>query len=288
MSHFTFIASRGGKKSWNTWIARKSTISWNLTKRSSISEKLWDIKYTIRLIIIVIIFDIKLEKKNTIASSTSSFKNVKSRAHSMREFISIHWKNNTARYRRDCNPTIRAIVPENPKNFPRIKSCLLIGFESMRKIVFPSISLNSNWLPTKSTQISPKISIIPRPKSTTTLSDSPIVSFHSARENRINTKAKNRIRYKNLFLTISLKFLREFKLYKTVLYLTSIFIWCKIFMFTDDRGLEWNFNASSMWTIDGNWNSNSTCYCCSKAQKWKGRAFLCCSLFASCCACYPF
>jgi len=28
--------------------------------------------------------------------------------------------------------------------------------------------------------------------------------------------------------------------------------------------------------------------CERKAQKWKGRAFLCCSLFASCCACYPF
>ena len=90
-----------------------------------------------------------------------------------------------------------------------MKSCLLIGFESIRKIVFHSISLKSNWLHTKSTHISQKISIIPSPKSTITLSHSPIVRFHSAIEKMINTKAKKSMRYKNLFLTISLKVFLE-------------------------------------------------------------------------------
>lgn len=151
-------------------------------------------------------FDINVEKKNTIARRISSFNRVKKRAHKIRWFISIPFSHNTARKRRDCKTTINIIVAEKPKNFPKIKSCLLIGLESIKKIVFPSISLNNNWLQTKSTPISPKISIIPRPKSTITLcSLFPIVRPQRANEKIINTNAKNRIRYKNLFLTISLK-----------------------------------------------------------------------------------
>jgi hypothetical protein len=96
-------------------------------------------------------------------------------------------------------------VPEKPKNFPSIKSRLLIGFESIRKIVFHSISLNRSWLPTKRTQIRPNTSIIESQKSKITLSSSQIVSFHKAKENKINTNAKKRIKYRNLFRTISLK-----------------------------------------------------------------------------------
>ena len=44
-------------------------------------------------------------------------------------------------------------------NKKKINSYLLIGFERMRKIVFPSISLNKSWLPTNKTPINQKISI---------------------------------------------------------------------------------------------------------------------------------
>ena len=148
---------------------------------------------------------IKVEKKNTIARSISSFKKVKNTAQSIKSVMTIPLSNNTTRNKADCSSTIRAIVPENPKNFPRIKSCLLIGLESIKNIVFPSTSLNKSWLHTNNTPISPNISIIPSPKSTMTFSDSPRVRAPRAREKSINTKAKNRIRYKNLFLTISLK-----------------------------------------------------------------------------------
>ena len=99
---------------------------------------------------------------------------------------------------------MRNIVDEKPRNFHRINSYLFIGFERIRNIVFPSISLNKSWLQTNNTQISQKISIIASPKSTIILLSSPIVSFPSKREKTINTKAKNIIKYKNLFLTISL------------------------------------------------------------------------------------
>lgn len=202
---FTFRAWRGGRRSCPAWTTLNIRASCTRAKRSSIREKLWAIRYTIKLIIIVMILLMKVEKKNTIASKASSFKNVKNTAHIISPVISMPWNNKTAKYKIACNPTIKAIVPENPKNLPNMKSCLLIGLESIRNIVFPSISLKSSWLPTKSTPISPNISIIPSPKSTITFSDSQMVSFPRAKENKINTKAKNRMRYKNLFLTISLK-----------------------------------------------------------------------------------
>jgi hypothetical protein len=103
---------------------------------------------------------------------------------------------------------MRNILAENQKNFPSIKSCRFIGLESMRKMVFHSISLKRSWLQTNRTQISQKTSIIDKPKSTITFSDSQMVSLPRARENRVNIPAKKTIRYKNLFLTISLNVLR--------------------------------------------------------------------------------
>ncbi len=113
----------------------------------------------------------------------------------------------TPKNKSDWSTTIRRMVKENPKNFPRIKSCLLMGLLRIKKIVFPSISRNSSWLPTNNTPTIPNISIIASPKSTITLLSSPIESFPIAKENRIKIKAKNKIRYKNLFLTISLNVL---------------------------------------------------------------------------------
>jgi hypothetical protein len=102
---------------------------------------------------------------------------------------------------------IKNIVPLKPKNFPNINSYLLIGFDKIRKIVFHSTSLKSNWLQTNKTQIIQKISIIAKPKSTITFESSQIVSCPKEREKIIKTNAKNKIKYKNLFLTISLNVL---------------------------------------------------------------------------------
>ena len=205
ITSFILRAWRGGNKSWTHWAKKIIAPSWIFENKSRIKEKLCEMRYTISPTTIVIIWLIKVENKNTIARSISNFKKVKNKAQDIRFVIAISENSNTPRNTSDWTRIIKAIVPENPKNFPRIKSCLFIGFESMRKIVFHSTSLNNSWLPTKSTPISPNISIIPSPKSTITFSDSPIVSFPRARENIINTKAKKRIRYKNLFLTISLK-----------------------------------------------------------------------------------
>jgi hypothetical protein len=86
----------------------------------------------------------KVEKKNTIANNISNLKYVNKRAQSISPVTGIQLSSKTMIYNIDCNNTIKNIVPENPKNFPRMKSCLLIGLERIRKIVFPSISLNSN------------------------------------------------------------------------------------------------------------------------------------------------
>lgn len=142
----------------------------------------------------VIMLLIKVEKKKTIARSISSLKNVNIRDHITRLLIAISFQSNTHKKSADCEKIISATVAENQKNFPIIKSCLLIGFERIRKIVFPSTSLKRSWLPTKRTPIRPKISIIPSPKSTITFSASPIVSFPRAREKIINTNAKKSIR----------------------------------------------------------------------------------------------
>ena len=125
-------------------------------------------------------------------------------AHRMRYVRVISWNNNTPKNKTAWAKIIRQMVRENQRYFQSIKSCLLKGFERIKKIVFPSTSLKRSWLPTNKTQIIQNISIIASQKSTMTFSHSPIVSFPSASENIINIQAKKSIRYKNLFLTISL------------------------------------------------------------------------------------
>lgn len=200
-----FKAWSGGNTSWNIFTKRRAKLSCIFKNISKRSEKLCEIIYTIKLIRIVIILPINVEKKNTIERSISSFKKVNNRAHTIRCVISISLKNNIKRNRIDWKNIIKAIAPEKPKNFPRMKSCRLIGLLKIRKIVFPSTSLKRSWLPTNNIPISPKISIIPNPKSTITFSLSPIVRLPRAKENNIKINAKKRMRYKNLFLTISLK-----------------------------------------------------------------------------------
>ena len=96
---------------------------------------------------------------------------------------------------------------ENQKNFQSINSYLFIGLESIKNIVLPSISLKRSWLQTNKTPTIQKISIIDNQKSTIILSSSHIVNFQRDIEKIIKTKAKKSIKYKNLFLTISLKVL---------------------------------------------------------------------------------
>lgn len=94
---------------------------------------------------------------------------------------------------------------EKPKNFHKINSYLFIGLDKIKKIVFQSISLKSNWLQTKITEIKENNSIIASQKSRIILLSSQIVNFHKDIENIIKIKAKNIIKYRNLFLIISLK-----------------------------------------------------------------------------------
>jgi hypothetical protein len=67
---------------------------------------------------------------------------VNKREKRIREFISIHFIHNTINRSIDWKSMMSSIVAENHKNFQSINSYLFIGLESMRKIVFHSISLN--------------------------------------------------------------------------------------------------------------------------------------------------
>jgi hypothetical protein len=145
------------------------------------------------LTMIVRIVDINVEKKKTRASVISSLRKVKRSENTMRESIPIHLNRSRRRNTPDWRIVSIAIAKENQENFPKINSHLSIGFERIKNIVFPSISLKRSWLQTKSTQMSQNTSIIASPKSTITLFASPIVSCPRARENTINTNAKNTI-----------------------------------------------------------------------------------------------
>lgn len=88
-----------------------------------------------------------------------------------------------------------------------MNSYLFIGFDKIKNIVFQFISLKRSWEPTNKTQISQNISIIAKPKSTTILDEFHIEKFQSNHQKISKIKAKRRIKYKNLFLTISLNVL---------------------------------------------------------------------------------
>jgi hypothetical protein len=115
-----------------------------LIDKSTRREKLWLRKYVIRATRIVSIFPMKVERKNTIPRVISSLKKVNKREKRMRLFISIPFIQSIRRNRIDWSKIIIPIVIENQRNFPSMNSCLLIGFERIRKIVFPSTSLNKS------------------------------------------------------------------------------------------------------------------------------------------------
>lgn len=153
---------------------------------------------------IVSIFDINVEKKKTNANKISSLNSIKTKENRTSLVISISFINKTIKNNNACNAKIREMHKENQINFQIINSYLFIGFDNIKNIVFPSISLNKSWLQTKSTLKNQKISIIASQKSTIILSSSQIVSFPKETEKTIKTSAKKTIRYKNLFLVISL------------------------------------------------------------------------------------
>lgn len=150
-------------------------------------------------------FDIKVEKKKTNDKSISSLKNVNNKENKINLVISKSFINNTTKNNIDWKNIIRNKVNENHKNFHKINSYLFMGLLNIRKIVFHSISLNNNWEPINKTHTKPNISIIANQKSIIIFWSSHIVSFQSRSENMIKTNAKKSIKYKNLFLTISLK-----------------------------------------------------------------------------------
>lgn len=189
--------------------------------------KLWLKKYIIRDTRIVRIFDIKVEKKNTSQSNISNLKNVNSNENAINLVISISFINNTIKKSIDCKNIIKNIVAENQKNLPKINSYLWIGLLSIKNIVFHSISLNNSCDQTKSTHTNQNISIIANQKSTIILVSSQIVSLPNAIEKTMNTKAKNRIKYKNLFLTISLN---VFNAILIIFYLLFFKIWLVLFV----------------------------------------------------------
>lgn len=144
-------------------------------------------------------------KKKTIDRVISSLRKVKNKENIIRWSILIDLNNKTIKNSKDWKNIIKKIVIENHTNFQSINSYLFIGLLKIRNIVLPSISLKRSWLQTNKTQTNQKTSIIASQKSTITLSSSQIVSFQREIENKINTKAKKSIKYKNLFLIISLK-----------------------------------------------------------------------------------
>ena len=154
---------------------------------------------------IVNILDINVEKKNTKDNKISNLKNVKSRENNINFVISISFKNKMIKNKIAWNKIIKKIFSENQKNFHKINSYLFIGLESIKKIVFHSISLKSNWEPTNKTDINQNISIIANQKSVIIFLSSQSVSCPKEIEKIIKTKAKKIIKYKNLFLIISLK-----------------------------------------------------------------------------------
>ena|GEM_PF-841489 len=136
--------------------------------------------------------------------------------------ISISLKKSIPKNKIASKNKIKKTTIENQRNFPIMKSLLFIGLLRIKKIVFHSISLKSNWLPINKTQISQKTSIVAKPKSIIILLASQIVISDKINEKRIKTIQKNIITYKNLFLIISLnvfnaifniKILKKFKNY---------------------------------------------------------------------------
>lgn len=198
-------ASNGGKSKLNILIAYTPIwLSVAFTK-SMRREKLWPSKYTITVTKTVSIVDINVEKKNTSPRVISSLRKVNRSENSIIASRGIDFAKHTHKNTSDWKRSMTPITHVNQRNFPRIKSHLLIGFERIRKIVFPSISLNSSWLQTNSTVISPNISIIASQKSTITLLFSHRDNCPSAIEKRVKIIAKKTITYKSLFLMISLK-----------------------------------------------------------------------------------
>ncbi len=201
---FIFRASNGGKNSSKNFVKNISIWFLNLFDKSKINEKLWDNTYIINESVIVSMFDINVDRKKTIASKASSLNSVNNIENIIKCVISISFKNNTHKNSSACKNTISNIVIENHRNFQSMNSYLFIGLLSIRKMVFHSTSLKSNWLHTNNTHISQNTSIILNQKSTIILLSSHIVSFQSIIEKAINANAKNIIIYRNLFLTISL------------------------------------------------------------------------------------
>lgn len=204
MISFVFNASNGGNINCNNFTKLIITLFHVLVTKSRSVEKVWDAKYIINEVATTIMFDIKLDKKNTIASIISSFKNMFMIDQIIKLSISIFLKNKTIKNNIDWKSVIKSIVIENQRIFQRINSYLFIGLLNIKKIVFHSTSLNNNWLHTNKTQRSQNISIIANQKSTIILESSPIVSFHKIIENAIKINQKNTIIYKYLFLIISL------------------------------------------------------------------------------------
>ena len=204
ITSFIFSASKGGNNNCSPLVKYTAIIFPHLLAISISIVKLWLKKYIDKATKIVSMFHINVEKKNTRDSNISNLKNVNNRENDIKLVISIPFKNNTVKNNNDCNSIIKKIVAENQKNLPKINSYLLIGLLKIKKIVFHSISLNSNCDHTNNTDTNQKISIIDNQKSTIILLSSQIVSCPKATEKTMNTKAKNNIKYKNLFLTISL------------------------------------------------------------------------------------
>lgn len=101
------------------------------------------------------------------------------KVHKIKFVISIFLKKSKLKKIIHSIKIIKKIAKENHKNFHKIKSFLQIGLLKIRKIVFHSISLKSNWLQINKIEISQKNSIIDNQKSIIILLVSQIVNFES-------------------------------------------------------------------------------------------------------------
>lgn len=138
--------------------------------------------------------EVKVEKNNIIANKIASLRKIKNKEYIINGSIGNFEYIITPRKNKDWKNIIEARIIIKPRNFPIIKSYLFIGLDNIRYIVFHSISLKSNWLQIKTTEISQKISIIDNPKSSTIFSVCPNDNEAKARLKIINKIAKNIIR----------------------------------------------------------------------------------------------
>jgi len=211
MRFFVFSVSSGGKRVaipeasipsqwWIFSIIWTKSVSMCPTKYTSIPQ-----------------ISVKIGERNILKNKriVRRIRNLRNRNQSVKKRIlssGIAEKTRIPIYRSDCPAMRQKITAENHKNFPSTNSERSMGLERMRKIVFPSISFSTSWLPINTTPMSPKISIIDTQKSRIILFSSPMARLLSTREKSVKRIPKKKMSVKKRLRIISLKVLRAIRI----------------------------------------------------------------------------